>query len=226
MPVKCAICRNESEQRSIGSGSTFGSYDLDLRPPELLRYTMKLWLQECPHCKYVNDDIAVELPDAETVVRAVEFAEVGKEKGLPKVAITFERLAMLVATNPIRAGEALLHAAWVCDDYRKDSLAQAYRRESAEFFASADFAPLGEQGLRLQIVLVDIWRRAQCYEDAQELIERLRTLPGLTSTMTRVLDFQEVRICDLDVTGYTVEQAVDYHKKFWATAKSWPGRVN
>lgn len=224
--VNCAICGNETEQRSIGSSSTFGSHDLDLRPPELLRYTMNLWVQECPRCKYVSDDIAVMLPGAETVVTAVEYTEAGKGKDLPKLAVKFERFAMLVAIDPIRAGQALLHGAWVCDDYRRDSVAQAYRCESAEFFASADFSPRGERGMQLQVVLVDIWRRARCYEEAQELIERLRTAPGLTSTMARVLDFQEVRVCDRDVAGYTVEQALDYHKKFWPTAKRRLGRGN
>lgn len=37
---KCAVCGKESEQITLASTNTFGSPDLDLRPPEMKRSTM------------------------------------------------------------------------------------------------------------------------------------------------------------------------------------------
>ena len=187
---------------------------------------MSFWLQECPHCHYVNGDISESLLGAEWVVGTPEFLSIGNDVKTPALARTFERFAMLVSTDPVRAGQALLHAAWVCDDLDKKRRAQAYRCESAEFLSSAFLDIVTEQDRRWQVVLVDIWRRAKCFEEAYSLIERLRTLPGLTDTMSKVIDFQELRIRDQDIAAYTVEQALKYHQRFWMTAKDRPGRYN
>jgi len=57
--VKCAVCGRESNQTRITSYSTFGYPDLDFRPPSMFRETMNYWIQECPHCSYVNTSIDV-----------------------------------------------------------------------------------------------------------------------------------------------------------------------
>jgi hypothetical protein len=224
--VTCAVCRHESRQSLLASSSAFGSYDLDLRPAAPLRHTMHTWVQACPHCRYVNNDIARLIAGAASVLESPEYLSIGLSEASPALAAIFERFALLIATEPLRAGQALLHAAWVCDDHGKEALAQTYRMESAEFLSSVDFDSMGEQGLRQQVVLVDIWRRAACYTESWELIERLRTLPGLTETMLTVLDFQEAHIHAQDGAAYTVEQAIERQResgKFPET-RGWMGR--
>ncbi len=54
---KCTICGTESKFNIITSTNSFGSPDLDLRPPEMRRSTMWLWIQRCPCCNYVNYDV-------------------------------------------------------------------------------------------------------------------------------------------------------------------------
>jgi endogenous inhibitor of DNA gyrase (YacG/DUF329 family) len=55
--VKCSVCGQDSEQGIIMSTNSFGSMDLDMRPPEMERSSMDLWLQECPHCGYVANSL-------------------------------------------------------------------------------------------------------------------------------------------------------------------------
>src|SRR5690349_6640199 len=56
--ITCSFCHTPSEQNLIGSTNSFGAPDLDTRPPEMMRSTMPLWVQECPHCGYVAKDLA------------------------------------------------------------------------------------------------------------------------------------------------------------------------
>ena len=57
--VICSACGTSSRQQVLLSTNSFlGSPDLDLRPPEMERSTMSLWLQECPNCGFVSGDLA------------------------------------------------------------------------------------------------------------------------------------------------------------------------
>jgi hypothetical protein len=221
--AECAVCRNDSWQRSLSSSNIgFGSYDLDLRPPGMLGDSMDYWLQECPHCRYVNEDITVLIPGASEIVKTRVYKSIVKRRGPYDLPGVFERYSMLLSHDPIRSSEALLNAAWICDDRRLRRRAQEYRRRSAATLAPVDFAPLGEQGLRLQVMLVDIWRRAKSYKEAGVLIMRLRTMTGLTPAMSLVIDFQETRVRDRDFARYTVEQADDYRKRSMTAHASGP----
>ena len=64
--VKCYVCGKESKQTVLGSTNSFGSQDLDLRPPEMMRGTMEYWAHECPYCGYIakNIDISTVVTEA------------------------------------------------------------------------------------------------------------------------------------------------------------------
>ena len=55
--LTCVICGSTSKHEMLGSTNTYGSPDLDLRPPEMHRSTMDYWVQECPFCGYVYSSI-------------------------------------------------------------------------------------------------------------------------------------------------------------------------
>ena len=61
----CVICNKLSEQTQIGSTNSFGSCDLDLRPPEMQRSTMCHWIEVCPYCGYVANNISMELDESD-----------------------------------------------------------------------------------------------------------------------------------------------------------------
>ena len=60
--LKCAVCGITSTHSDIGSSSSFGAPDLDLRPAQLLRSTMPYWIQECPFCGYVSRTGPIRAP--------------------------------------------------------------------------------------------------------------------------------------------------------------------
>lgn len=204
----CAVCGNRSVHTLMTSSGAFGSYDLDLRPPPLLRYTMNLWLQECPTCRYVNDRIDKGLPSASVIVFSPEYAAIAARQEEPELVRRFKRHALLMAEHPIAAARALLHAAWVCDDATHVSLAQACRDESADLLIGVDFAPLSEEGLRLQTVLVDILRRAGRFEEADHWLDQLIDRTTLPPAMAMVLRYQRTLIAREDTACYDVTTAM------------------
>ena len=50
--TECSVCGETTEQPVLMSTNSWGYPDLDLRPPEMQRSTMHVWIQECPHCGY------------------------------------------------------------------------------------------------------------------------------------------------------------------------------
>lgn len=103
----------------MGSTSTFGSYDLDLRAPPLKRHTMGVWLQDCPECGYINYSVEELIPGAPEVVRSPEFQHLRQDRVMPELVLSFKRHALLVSADPIEAGWALLHSAWTYDDLKQ-----------------------------------------------------------------------------------------------------------
>jgi hypothetical protein len=206
--LTCAVCHEVSEFRVMGSTSTFGSYDLDLRAPPLKRHTMGVWLQDCPECGYINYSVEELIPGAPEVVRSPEFQDLRQDRVTPELVLSFKRHALLVSADPIEAGWALLHSAWIYDDLKQGGRATECREGCADLWAGVDWPP-DEQGLRNQTVLVDVLRRAEHFDEADALVERLVGHPALTQDIARVLRFQKLLISRYDADLYTCEQAFD-----------------
>jgi len=137
----CALCGASSEQFALSSTNALGSPDLDLRPPPMQRDTMEFWLQECPKCGYINDDIQRELFGAKEVVNSASYRSLCAPQPVPVLASRFERFALLKQTVlPVEAGWARLHAAWVCDDHRKKGRAMEHRKACAEIWSKVAWA--------------------------------------------------------------------------------------
>ena len=92
---QCFICNHISEHGAVGSTSAFGAMDLDTRPPALARHTMGQWIQICPHCGYVSDDVSREA----SIYPEMVFSEAYKTTDgyeLPTLATAFYRHAIFV----------------------------------------------------------------------------------------------------------------------------------
>jgi hypothetical protein len=203
--VACAVCATRSVHTTLASSDVFGAYDLDLRPPPLLRHTLNLWLQECPSCHYVHERIDQRLPQANAIVYSPEYAAIASLTDEPPLVRRFKRHALLMAEHPISAAQALLHAAWVCDDEGCAELAAASRDECADLLIGVNFAELSvSERFRWQTVLVDVLRRVGRFDEALGWIERLLVDPALPVTLTPVLRAQQQRVAVGDVVRHTL----------------------
>ena len=175
--VKCSLCGERSKQAALGSCSTPGEPDLDFRPSEPLRSTMERWLQECPYCGYISDDLR-KWPriGRQTLLHVYEQAD----STLPRLAHAFQKRALYFEHVNILCGaiRAYLCAAWVCDDAANNFGANAMR---AKCFAAVQrrLKHCGrKQWLRYRQLEADLLRRT-------ENIEALRRM----DTNDKRLDF-------------------------------------
>ncbi len=206
----CCVCGTSIECMVLASISAFGSPDLDLRPPEMARYTLGDQLQECPECGYVNGDLGRPTEGAAEAIRAESYVELRRRSDIPEAASRFARYALLRQSDRRAAGRALLSAAWVCDDAFDTRHAQAFRSRAAD--ALLELRPFVKppDEPRLGAVLVDVLRRAQRFDEALALAEEIlasdaeRDNPNLGS----VLRFQRRLCADRDTDCYTVADAV------------------
>ena len=114
----CFICKKPSEQTILLSTNQFGSSDLDLRPPEMRRSTMIWWVQECPHCGYVNSNISNPTKIPEGWFTSEEYLSYGGREFVSRLAERFykQHMIAMMEGNVKTAFFAVLHSAWACDD--------------------------------------------------------------------------------------------------------------
>ncbi len=171
MPA-CALCGTPSLP-PFRAPQPEGAPDLDGRPGEPTRSTLRRWLQTCRGCGACAPDLAALPPGAASTIRT------GGYRGQPS---PFLRWATLVA-NTGAEGEALLQAAWSVEDDGKDGI-PLRRRAAAAWPAPAD----AEAALRL----ADVQRRAGLLREAAAT---LAALPAqLDEAAGRIADFERARV--------------------------------
>lgn len=125
--VVCAVCGHVSVQACLTSYSQFGAPDLDFRPAEMLRGTMRYWIMVCPHCGYAAKKLS-RRPRVRRNTLAQIYARA--DTSLPKLAYAFQKHALHRAhrRDTAEAIQSLLWAAWVCDDRGTQAQAIAMRQ--------------------------------------------------------------------------------------------------
>ncbi len=115
---RCAVCGAASSQTEMASTTTFGSPDLDFRPPPLTRHALGAEVQMCPKCGYCAGTIAEAPRSAPRTVRSAKYRTQRRDRGHPRLANQFLCWAMVEedARQYSLAGHAALRAAWACDD--------------------------------------------------------------------------------------------------------------
>ena len=210
---QCFVCGNTAEYTVIGSTNTFGSPDLDTRPPEMMRSTMPFWVQKCPHCGYCAPDISAGSEAARDIVETDVYRAQVSDDRFPQLANRFLCAALVfeVSGKLAEAGWAAVRAAWACDDAGTDDGARLYREK-----ALASLADVRERGQVFardaaseDAVLADLYRRTGQFERVEVLCrERLAQQPG--ELLGMVLRFQLDLASRDDVACYTVEDAQRY----------------
>lgn len=174
--------------------------DLDLRPGEPARSTLREWLQTCPKCGAVAPDLAALPSAAASIVRREDYRQAGSDD--PATARPFLRWSALRAGLGDREGaaEAILHAAWTADDAGDQPSALALRVRAAAAWGS----PHDE---RSALRLVDVLRRAGQFYDADARAAELEQSAN-DDTTVRIAAFQRARIADRDTGRHLLSSAL------------------
>jgi hypothetical protein len=207
--VTCAVCGKDSDQTVLTSTNMFGSPDLDLRPGEMQRSTMTLWVQACPHCTFAAPDIGCATSGEKAVVQSAAYAGIGSH--MPDLARRFLRRAHIEEQlgNLRLAAFSTLHAAWHLDDRGEAAKAQDLRRQAAQLLG-AHLCRSAKDGdgatIQDRVRLIDMLRRAGERNEAARIVANLRK-EKLEPLIVRIVDFQSDLIDRCDEGCYTVADA-------------------
>lgn len=212
---KCAVCGEESEHSIIMSTNAFGSPDLDLRPPEMRRSTMSLWLQKCPKCGYVASNIEEESGVSAEFLKSEEYVSCEGVKFKSGLARKFYRHSLISrkAGNSEDEFFDLLHASWACDDKRDAQNAKMCREKAAVLVKGLleGWKLSSDEQENYTLMLADILRRSGQFEaliseySSFKFKGSRRNDPEL---MNKLLAFEIERAKQQDTKCYTVSDAL------------------
>jgi hypothetical protein len=200
--VKCYVCGKESKQTVLGSTNSFGSQDLDLRPPEMMRGTMEYWAHECPYCGYIAKNIDLGTVVTEAWLAGVEFINANNiefESELAKRCYK-EYLINLEDENKYKAFAVILYAAWACDDAQDIENAVLCRNLALDLID--ELIEKEDDPSTLMLQKIDLLRRSNQFNKA------LGEFSGIfmdKDLLQDILDFQLEKVKNHDNACYTIE---------------------
>lgn len=174
--------------------------DLDMRPGEPARSTLRDWIMVCPNCGAAAPDLAALPASARSVVESDKYRMLSTsvlEETLP-----FQRWALILAGLGDRAGqaEALLQAAWAADDAAAMAEAAKLRTEVAALWDGTTDVELGLRRL-------DVLRRAGLFDEAEAWASVL-TERGADELGRSIIGFQRARIATRDIGRHLISSAL------------------
>ncbi len=201
----CAVCGKTRRYIVLTSTSAFGSPDLDLRPPELERSTMGLWVHECPDCGYIGRKVSDRTTVTEEYLQTPEYRSCDGIAFGEALAARFYKLCMLDLRdgNTIGAFRSLLRAAWVCDDGEEEENARKCRLLSLPLVSKL-IGDDREDRDTLRLVKADVMRRAGLFSQLKEQYASVRFGEEL---LDQILAFELSLAGKEDAACYTVDDA-------------------
>lgn len=195
----CGACGAEARQPFRAPQPEIAP-DLDMRPGEPARSTLRDWVQVCPQCGAAAPDVSALPSAARAVVDSDEYRALSTsalEETLP-----FRRWALICerAGDPLQQAEGLLQAAWAADDAAVMTEAAKLRTEVAALWdGTADI----ELGLRR----LDAMRRAGLF-DAAESWAGVMLDRGADELARSIIGFQRKQIAARDIGRHLISSAL------------------
>ena len=201
--VVCGNCGTENTVTVVGSSNQMGYSDLDGRPAEMMRSTLKFQVMECSKCHYCAFDLQ-EKPQSEAARKIIASPMPGKtladrfaraaeiqaaEAEAPRPAVQFPEIddsAYAKRNAYFAAGHLFLRAAWCCDDANDPERAVAFRRAALKNFESViALAVKSREEIKPEflIMLCDIYRRAGDFENAKRMADEVLKYKSLPQRM-------------------------------------------
>lgn len=199
--LKCSVCGTENEYHVIMSTNSFGSPDLDLRPPEMQRSTMPLWIQECHKCGYVSNDISKKTKIKLEFLQSKEYLSCDGINFKSKLASRFYKYYMISLKNKkIKdAFFAVVHAAWACDDAEDFDNAKKCREIAVSLHSKL------EQDENLSVMKMDLLRRSGQFE---VLLNEYSSFKYSQDILNKIAKFEMQKAMEKDTSCYTVSEAI------------------
>lgn len=174
--------------------------DLDMRPGEPVRSTLRDWVEICGTCGAAAPDLAALPPEAKSVVESAPYRALATET--LEESLPFLRWAMICRGigNNAEAAEATLQAAWAADDAATVAAAAALRKQVAELWGE----PEDEETALRQI---DVLRRAGEFEKATDRAAALEK-SGMSELARQIVAFQRARIEARDIGRHLISSAL------------------
>jgi hypothetical protein len=211
--IACCICGTISPVYEIASTSIFGSPDLDTRPPEMQRSTIKYWIQRCPTCGYCSRDLTEAHKITEKILAESTYQYQLNHGNYSKLANSFLCLSMIenAAKKYSSTTWALIHAAWVCDDDDKLLQAKECRVRAAKMLilSEENSQLVSEQPFGSYCILLDLLRRSEQFAEANKLIDK-HFFKLEDYVMQKIFNFQLHLIENNDLRCYTIEDAMNF----------------
>lgn len=194
--VKCGNCGEESTQMTPTSIYGSGGNELDLRPLDFWRSTMRTWVQECPDCGHAAKDLEEPCDLSEILSDKVLAAMRAVEE--PDLSGRFLRAAYIAKLRGDlpAAADHTLYAAWVIDDLGED--ATDIRSRAADLMH-----PESDEDY---LQLVDILRRARRWNEAMQITTHLLRKKG---NIAKIAAFQERLIAKHDDKAHSIDEAFE-----------------
>ena len=205
---KCFVCGEETRRRVLGSTISMGSPDLDLRPPKMKRITMGLWIQRCPHCGYVSEDLSDDTSVGKDWLASNEYKTCDGIKFESDLAAGFYQRHMIGLADK-KTGDAfyaLLHSAWACDDAKDEENAIRCRKLALPLIERLIGECDAERAETLKALKADLLRRALLFDS---LIEEYAGQTFSSEILNKVVSFQLERARRQDAGCYTVKDAAE-----------------
>lgn len=206
MVLKCFMCGEKSEQMSLGSSNAIGWGDLDFRPPEMLRGTMRWWIQECPHCGYASDQIDDETDATMNFLLSEGYKNSDGIVFLSNLAKKFYKFYLIskVDDNQEDAFKCMHRAAWACDDKGDTDNAVICRKKALE---ELDNLIQAQDSDKLQLIRADLLRRTRQYNKVIE--EYSDTVFEENNIKNEMIKFQLQKAKEQDDKCYSIAHAMN-----------------
>lgn len=211
--VTCANCQHTQMVTGIASTNSFGSPDLDTRPPEMKRSTINTWVQCCESCGYCAESLEIENVNAPSMTKSHQYQAQLREPDTPQLANYFLCKALIDQRSGDYAAAtwSLLHAAWVCDDLGSEQQALQCRQDAVKMLLRAEKKKqiLMNHTNEETLLLVDLLRRSHQFEQARQVIASRRKTLIEDGFLLQILDYQHQLVEAADSAAYTIEDAIE-----------------
>jgi hypothetical protein len=201
------MCSYESDQPRLNSTNQNGSSDLDLRPQQMLRGTMPIWIQKCPNCGYINKSIQMETVVTSEFIKSEIYLNFNGLNPKSDLAGDFIRCALISIQDSdfLSAFDHYLHAAWASDDIKDYTCAKSCRLKAVALANSHIPSIDDKDHEEIQLIVADMLRRIGFFDYVIEKLESIRfTIPE----HQQIKLFQISKSREHDSKVYTISNAV------------------